>query len=967
MTFAGTGLSEDEFNNVTFTSSAGTAQTFTMATRGLRLGGLLTINDTSGNTILDTSGSNLAITTGTLTVGSSNGQLTANGSTITVSGSAVFVGGTFVEGTSTLVLAASGNLSMDVTGTRTVNNVYNLTINVGVTTTIISNLGIGQVLTLNGTITGDVADTRAIIFSSTSAAPLVLGGSHSFGNLATVLLASTVDYSVPISTDYPTLDIESDGAATATLAGDITALTIEVASVPSAITLAANSRTITLTQGIILTTTGSGLTFTSGVLVTGSTGNNIISNGTFVQWGSGSHTIANRWVNNNTATNASWDAGTGTVTFTSATASSDSASVFADTNLGEAEFFNITFTSSAGTAQTFTMGTRGLQWSGTLTITDGTGGTTLAKATFGLTGGALTISGAAASGLTSTSGAVSVSTVSISTATAFIDLGSEAWTVSGTWTNSTTSASWDAGTGTVTFTSATGGTMTFAGANLSEAEFSSVTFNSSAAGSQTFTMATRGLSWSGTLTITGDTILAKATFTLGAEASGALTVGGAGANALTSTSGAVTVTTVSIADTGDYIDFGSEAWTVSGAWTNATTSASWDAGTGTMTFTSTVARTTTFAGANLSEDEFLDVSFTGATTFTMATRALRAATITVDGSATLAAGTLDLQFDHLDVDGTMTMDGQTIDNIDINGSVGTITLTEWVLYSISGGLPDIQWTMDPSDATNNIVIIVEGLTPTTTFAVYRDNVEIQQAGSDGSGTLTFSGGSLNSGWSPHGMIINLPGLSFGGGGGGGGGGVAVPIITWTWRHLNDDLTVQFVVASPLSGWTYAWYIGDKKIGEGPVLEYTFERSGTYVVILKATHPAGKIFETINDVLAKSISFVGRYMPVLLLLALAVWTFMLVAMSDSKRGPFVSDGSRLLAMFAGIGLLAVGFWLLSTNYFTISLGSIGAIQMYAGAALIGAVGPVRSRFVKLVFIIVGVVLLVLSYLALVPHL
>jgi len=159
-------------------------------------------------------------------------------------------------------------------------------------------------------------------------------------------------------------------------------------------------------------------------------------------------------------------------------------------------------------------------------------GSVIAKGTASLTiQGALTMSGG---DLTSTSGAVSVTgNVNISSALSAIDFGSESWTVSGTWTNASTDATWDAGTGTVLFDAAAGGTMTFADTNLAEDEFNNVTFTSNAGTSQTFTLATRGVRWGGTLTVTdtsGGTILAKATLGL---TGGALTVSGTAASGLT--------------------------------------------------------------------------------------------------------------------------------------------------------------------------------------------------------------------------------------------------------------------------------------------------------------------------------------------------------------------------------------------------------------------------------------------------
>src|SRR3972149_940615 len=123
-------------------------------------------------------------------------------------------------------------------------------------------------------------------------------------------------------------------------------------------------------------------------------------------------------------------------------------------------------------------------------------GSVIAKGTASLTiQGALTMSGG---DLTSTSGAVSVTgNVNISSALSAIDFGSESWTVSGTWTNASTDATWDAGTGTVLFDAAAGGAETFADTNLAEDEFNNVTFTSNAGTSQTFTLATRGVRWGG--------------------------------------------------------------------------------------------------------------------------------------------------------------------------------------------------------------------------------------------------------------------------------------------------------------------------------------------------------------------------------------------------------------------------------------------------------------------------------------
>src|SRR5207245_5668034 len=104
-------------------------------------------------------------------------------------------------------------------------------------------------------------------------------------------------------------------------------------------------------------------------------------------------------------------------------------------------------------------------------------------------------------GLTSNGSVIVVNgSVNISAANGYVLMGTSTWTVTGTWTNASTSASWTPGTGTVTFTSATGGTMTFAGTNLPGNEFNNISFTSSQARAHTFTITTRALSWGGKLT-----------------------------------------------------------------------------------------------------------------------------------------------------------------------------------------------------------------------------------------------------------------------------------------------------------------------------------------------------------------------------------------------------------------------------------------------------------------------------------
>src|SRR5207249_4974864 len=114
----------NDFNNLTLTSSSGSAQAFTISTRNLRIGGALTVSDSSGTTTLDTTGSNRNITSGAVTIGA-GGILVANASTITASGNWDSSAGTWTYGTSLVVLTGAGKTvqttfyDLEVSGTYT--------------------------------------------------------------------------------------------------------------------------------------------------------------------------------------------------------------------------------------------------------------------------------------------------------------------------------------------------------------------------------------------------------------------------------------------------------------------------------------------------------------------------------------------------------------------------------------------------------------------------------------------------------------------------------------------------------------------------------------------------------------------------------------------------------------------------------------------------------------------------------
>lgn len=140
MVFAGSNLSEPEFVDVAFASDAGVSVTFTMSTRGLRLSGVMTVQDAGGGTELATSG--FSITTDTVVIGNL-GTLTAGASSFLIkswNGSA----GSFAAGTSTITVdRSSGTLAIG----QIANNV---TVNSGITTSFSGSLSWSGVLTLTG-------------------------------------------------------------------------------------------------------------------------------------------------------------------------------------------------------------------------------------------------------------------------------------------------------------------------------------------------------------------------------------------------------------------------------------------------------------------------------------------------------------------------------------------------------------------------------------------------------------------------------------------------------------------------------------------------------------------------------------------------------------------------------------------------------------------------------------------------
>jgi len=500
--------------------------------------------------------------------------------------------------------------------------------------TMNSTVGNALYLTGNVTITGGTWTSGNIRFlgsaNSTISSPLALKAI----NIGDKTNGTTLTQLSAITGTAITAQVGSGGGTATWVTGGFaltgTALIIGVAATARHGALAAGSSVVTINGSVVINTSGSYITATTATF-----------------------SVSGTWTNSTTS--ASWDAGTSAVTFTSATGGT---MTFAGDNLAEDEFFNVTFTSSAGTSQTFTMATRGLRWGGLLTVSDGVSTTNL------------TTSGLALTNLTQTP-SVTIGAGGILTA------GASAITVAGNWDSS--AGTFTVGTSLVTFAF----TATIASATTSS--FANLTVSN---GTVT---PLNNIDIDAAFLVSGGTY-AKGTTTLNVD--GGLTLSGGD---LTSTSGAVTIAgAVNVSAAGSAIDLGSESWSIAGAWTNASTDATWDMGTGTVTLTSATGGTLTFAGAPLGEPEFFNLTLTSsagtAQTFTMATRGLIVGnTLTItDGTSTTnlstSGGSLAITTVHLSVltGGILTLNGSTL-TVSGNLTVTGIYTANTSTLVLSGG------------------------------------------------------------------------------------------------------------------------------------------------------------------------------------------------------------------------------------------------------------------------------------------
>ena len=463
--------------------------------------------------------------------------------------------------------------------------------------------------------------------------------------------------------------------------------------------------------GLAVSTFGALIANASAISINGNV--NIGAANGYLVMNSSTWTITGTWTN--ASTSATWGAGTGSVTFNSATGGT---MTFAGANLSGSEFNNITFGSTAATAQIFTMSTRALNWAGTLIISDGSSTTNLATANLGLTGGALNVGNGGV--LTANASAITVSSVTM--------IGGTSGTITLTTASVTNSGNWDtSGAGSV-FTKGTS-TVTMSGVSNIAILNAANNFNNltiSAAGTVTQT----GLvDVSGTLTVNAGAVLASSTFTLtaatlAANMAGGLTAGAAGTKTINGN--------VSIAATG-FVNFGGATWTFSGSWTNSSTSGSWSAGTGTVVFNSGASRTMTFGNLGFSEFSNVQFSPTAAATFTMATNALRwGGTLTLNNNANLATANLALT----GTGGNLTVNnGATLTAGTSTVSVANVTMTGGTSGTITAsGTWAVAGNWDTSGAGSTFT----GPSSTVTMSGAGTTVKILNS-SNGFGVLTISG------------------------------------------------------------------------------------------------------------------------------------------------------------------------------------------------------------------------------------
>src|SRR3989475_342965 len=331
--------------------------------------------------------------------------------------------------------------------------------------------------------------------------------------------------------------------------------------------------------------------------------------------------------------------------------------------------------------------------------------------------------------------------VDVLTAATIVNLGASTWTVNGLWTNLSTSASWAAGTSTVTIRDAASRTLTFATLAGGTNEFNNLTLDASVTPSITYTMAVNALRMGATLTIrnstggaTGPTILTTSNLGITAGSLAVATFGSLTANG----SAFVVNGNVSVSAANGYVVMGSSIWTVTGTWTNASTSASWTPGTGTVTFTSATGAFT--STGNWDTSGAGSVFTKGTSTVTMSgvgNIAILNASNNFNNLVISAAGTV-TQTGLVDVSGTLTVNAGSV----LASSTFTLTVAT-LAANMAGGIT--AGAAGTKTITGNVSIAASGYfsfgAATWNFGGSWTSATTSGSWSVGSGTVVFNSGS----------------------------------------------------------------------------------------------------------------------------------------------------------------------------------------------------------------------------------
>src|SRR5438034_1226639 len=251
------------------------------------------------------------------------------------------------------------------------------------------------------------------------------------------------------------------------------------------------------------------------------------------------------------------------------------------------------------------------------------------------------------------------------TAGTIVNLGASAWTINGLWTNLSTSASWVAGTSTVTIRDAASGTLTFAALAGGTNEFNNLTLDATVTTSITYTMAANPLRMGATLTIrnstggaTGPTILTTSASNLGITTGalalttfGSLTANGSavvvnGNVNLSAGNGGILAANASTVTASSVAMTGGTSGTITLTTSSFTSTGNWDTSGAGSVFTKGTSTVTMSGVANIAilnaSNNFNNLVISAAGTVTQSGLVDVSGTLTVNGGSVLASGTFTL-------------------------------------------------------------------------------------------------------------------------------------------------------------------------------------------------------------------------------------------------------------------------------------------------------------------------------------